>query len=174
MFWSVSTQGFFVFFHSRLILTHSRVSFSNRSPFTKELLKTEERADKNTTYLLFEKEHTHRERFVVLLKADKKAFYYKGTTLLMSCVLFNFVSFVQFPPKGRQSILKILRSSSSGLKQRLWRTNVLLLLPTKADYYRERNCREVVLILYTLFFVLFCAFCCRSLRFLQQVDTFYS
>jgi hypothetical protein len=44
------------------LLTRSRVSFSNRSPFTKALLKTEERADKNTTYLLFEKEHTQRER----------------------------------------------------------------------------------------------------------------
>ena len=46
------------------LLTRSRVSFSNRSPFTKALLKTEERADKNTTYLLFEKEHTERERDV--------------------------------------------------------------------------------------------------------------
>ena len=78
----------------------------NRSfPFTTKelLLKTEELfADKNTTLPVVVREGTRTER-------ERERRLCRSSESRDECVLFNFVSFVQCPPKGRHARLKILR-----------------------------------------------------------------
>ena len=82
----------------------------------------------------------------------------------MSCVLFNFVSFVQCPPKGRHARLKILREGVVAL----WCKTKAALEKNKRTAHKSRvsekgTADEVVVVLLLLscelfFFALFRAF----------------
>lgn len=78
-------------------------------------------------------------------------------------MLCNFVSFVQCPPKGRHARLKILREGVVELWCKTKGFGEEQTNGTQKQSIRERNCREVVVVLLLLscelfFFALFRAF----------------
>ena len=78
-------------------------------------------------------------------------------------MLFNFVSFVQCPPKGRHARLKILREGVVALWCKTKGFGEEQTNGTQKQSIRKRNCREVVVVLLLLscelfFFALFRAF----------------